>query len=827
MRIIEKLVRVITGANRKLKRLRFKAKEVIALESEFQKLTDEQLQAKTADFKKRLAAGETLDDLLVEAFATVREASRRVLGMMHFEEQIMGGIAMHKGMMAEMKTGEGKTLVATLPSYLNALTGDGVHIVTVNDYLAKRDADEMGQIHRFLGLTAGCILETLEDHQRKKVYANDIVYATNNQLGFDYLKDNMKYDKAQVCMRGLNYAIIDEADSVLIDEARTPLIISGPSDQSSDSAMWISDLVRHLTEADYEKDEKMRTVTLTEQGIEKVESLLRLEGVLTLEQTLYDVTNIELVHALNQALKAHTLFRRDIDYIVKDDKVYIIDEFTGRILDGRRYSDGLHQAIEAKENVEVQAENHTMASITFQRYFALYNKIAGMSGTCVGEAEEFAEIYKVSTIAIPTHRPMIRKDLDDEIYRTFNEKFDVIVREVKESHEKGQPVLVITGSIEASDVFSRGFAAAGLPHQILNARKHKEEAEIIADAGVPGAITIATNMAGRGTDIQLGGNLKSRLRRLRNNGLSEAEIEALRPGIEKEIAKAREVVINAGGLYVLGTERNESRRVDDQARGRAGRQGDVGKSKFFLSLEDNLIRIFGSSSKLDKWLLRFGLKEGEPITHPFVSRAIEKAQNAVEARNFDWRKNVFKYDHVLDEQRKMIYRYRNRFLNDIDIKEQMLSFVRYKADLVMHAYLGDEFDLHNLHQELMRLFGMDLQLQEILKGLDSNAAKEKVSSLVLDKFERLYEVHESSLKMILLKTIDDLWREHLYRLDALRQNTNLKAYAQKDPLNEYKKEAFIVFENLLETFRDNSISFFFHLGTEEVGLPDMLEDTLS
>lgn len=813
-KIFRKLIPDINA--RKLRQIEPLVKRILALEEEYKQLSKAQLQAKTQEFREQLAAGKTLDDILVHAYATVREASSRVLGMRHFREQLFGGIALHKGMIAQMKTGEGKTLAATLPSYLNALAGP-VHVVTVNDYLAKRDADETGQIHRFLGLTVDCILENLSDEQRQKVYACDIVYSTNNQLGFDYLKDNMKYSKEELCLRQLKYAIIDEADSVLIDEARTPLIISGASAQSEASYAWVSSLIAQLNEDDYEKDEKMRTVVLKESGIEKIENMLRLEGMLAINATLYDVNNIELVHNINQSLKAYTLFKRDIDYMVKDDKVYIIDEFTGRILEGRRYSDGLHQAIEAKEDVEIQMENHTQASITFQKFFALYDKIAGMSGTCMGESEEFREIYHVDVIAVPTHMPMIRHDLDDEVYRTFDEKFEAILKEIKDTHSKQQPILVITGSIEASEIFSQGFVKSGLKHQVLNAKYHKEEAEIIAEAGVPGAITIATNMAGRGTDIQLGGSLKGRLLKLKVQGLSDSEIEARRPEIEKEIKAMRKIVIQAGGLYVLGTERNESRRVDDQARGRSGRQGDIGKSKFFISLDDNLIRIFGSSQKLDKWLLRFGMKQGESITHPFITRAIAKAQHAVEIRNFDWRKNVFKYDQVLDEQRRMIYKYRNRFLDELDIEKQMENFVNFRLNSLIDFFnqqLQENVDqaLHNLHQEIFRLFGLELDLVQLS---DIASEKEKLmkylNKLIAQKFQKLVIVQGMHLKMILLKVIDDLWRDHLQMLDMLRQSVNLKAYAQKDPLVEYKKEAFVLFENLLNNFRDNSISFFFHL----------------
>ncbi len=778
---------------RKLAKFKVYVKKINDLEESFKNLTDSQLKAKTSEFKERIAQGASIDSLMVEAFAVVKEASRRILGLVHYDEQLLGGIALHKGFMAEMKTGEGKTLVATLPSYLNALSGRPVHIVTVNDYLAKRDSDEMGQIHSFLGLTVGCILDTLSNDERKAVYACDIVYATNNQLGFDYLRDNMKYSVNEISMRGLGYAIIDEADSVLIDEARTPLIISGESDNDTNHYSQVSEIVSKLDEVDYEKDEKMRSVILKESGIEKIEKFFLGKGLIN-NDGLYQSENVELVHEINQSLKAYFLFKKNIDYIVKNGKILIIDEFTGRVLQGRRYSDGLHQALEAKEKVEIESENITNASITFQKFFALYEKIAGMSGTCVAESEEFHEIYKVYTLAIPTHKKMIRKDLDDEVYRTFEEKFEAILKEVKEAHSKGQPILLITGSVELSDVFASRFKIHGLKHQVLNARMHKEEAEIIADAGCYGAITIATNMAGRGTDIQLGGNLKIRLMRLKNLGLSDAEVQAKKTEVMNDIKENKRKVIAAGGLYVLGTERNESRRVDDQARGRSGRQGDPGQSKFFISLEDDLMRVFGPSDNLSTWLKRLGMEYGEAIVHPFITKAISKAQGQVEARNFDSRKNVFKYDQVLDQQRKMIYSYRNKFLYGQQIIDQMKNFVEYEAEKILN---DSNASLEEISERIYNLFNLNLDFNVV--------SFDEGKKIIMQKFNELVEMSKNGLRMMLLTILDDLWKKHLHMLECLRQNVNLKAYAQKDPLNEYKKEGFVIFENLLEKFRIQSI----------------------
>ena len=817
MKFLKKIFRKIfkTENDKKVKALFKTVNKIEGFAENMASLSDSDLKNKTFEFKERISKGETLEDILPEAFAVVREAGKRVLNMYHYPVQLLGGIALHKGMMAEMKTGEGKTLVATLPAYLNALEGKGVHVVTVNDYLAKRDSDEMGQIFKFLGLSTSCILEGMQDFERKHAYSCDITYATNNQLGFDYLRDNMKMEESQLSMRGLNYAIIDEADSVCIDNARTPLIISGQSDQSVASCEWIDGIVRHLGPKHYEKDEKMKTVTLNDAGIEKIESIMRFEGVIGADETLYEHEHIEIVHSINQALKAHTLFTKDVDYMIKEGQVVLIDEFTGRVLDGRRYSDGLHQAIEAKEKVEIQSENKTLASITFQKFFTLYNKISGMSGTCMTEDEEFEEIYKVKVIEVPTHKTMKRVDHEDEIYRTFQEKLEAILAEIAQAHEKGQPVLVVTGSIEMSEIFSTAFRNAGFEHRVLNARHHKEEAFIIAEAGALGSISIATNMAGRGTDIQLGGSVKEKVKVLREQGLSEPEIAEKRKDIEKAVAKNKEKVLAAGGLYVLGTERNESRRVDNQARGRAGRQGDIGKSKFFLSLEDNLMRIFGSSDKLDKWLVRLGLKDGEPIIHPFVSRAIEKAQQAVEARNFDWRKNIFKYDQVLDEQRKMIYQYRMKFLKNQEIKDYLHMFVKAELEQLKEVCFSEsgEWMLSTLHEECIRLFALNIRFPEWQEeGLSQAQAGERLEKMIEEKFnENLSEESLETMRKVFLKTLDDLWQDHLSRLDHLRQSVSLKSYAQKDPLVEYKKEGFVMFEELLENFRENSISFYFHM----------------
>ncbi|MBV9151988.1 MAG: preprotein translocase subunit SecA, partial [Alphaproteobacteria bacterium] len=625
-------------------------------EAELEQLSDEALRAKTAEFKQRLEDGAELDDLIPEAFATVREAAKRTLGQRHFDVQLMGGVVLHRGMIAEMKTGEGKTLVATLPVYLNALTGNGVHVVTVNDYLAKRDAEWMGQIYRFLGMTVGCIVHELDDYERQQAYLCDVTYGTNNELGFDYLRDNMKFRLEEMVHRPFHYAIVDEVDSILIDEARTPLIISGPTEDNSELYIQVDKLIPALAEEDYEKDEKQRTVTLTEMGQEKMERLLREAGLLR-SGSLYDIHNVSLVHHVNQALRAHKLFALDTDYIAKDDKIVIIDEFTGRMMEGRRYSEGLHQALEAKEGVTVQNENQTLASITFQNYFRMYPKLAGMTGTAMTEAEEFGDIYRLEVIEIPTNEPCIRADNDDEVYRTTREKYDSVIEQIIECRQRQQPVLCGTVSIEKSEALSELLKKKKIPHQVLNARYHEQEAYIIAQAGHPGNVTIATNMAGRGTDIQLGGNLDMRLRTDLAGIDDPVERDRRATEIRAEIETAREVVRAAGGLFVIGSERHESRRIDNQLRGRSGRQGDPGASKFFVSLQDDLMRIFGSE-RMDSMLQRLGLKEGEAIIHPWVNKALAKAQQKVEARNYDIRKQLLKFDDVMNDQRKVVYEQR-------------------------------------------------------------------------------------------------------------------------------------------------------------------------
>ncbi|MED5575577.1 MAG: preprotein translocase subunit SecA, partial [Pseudomonadota bacterium] len=637
------LKKVFGSANdRMLARLKGEVDAINAFEPEVQKLSDEALKAQTDKFRERIKAGETLDKIMVEAFATVREAAIRTLGQRHFDVQLLGGMVLHQGKISEMRTGEGKTLVATLPVYLNALMGQGVHVVTVNDFLAQRDARWMGQVYEFLGLTVGCIIHGLDDSERREQYACDITYGTNNEFGFDYLRDNMKFSLDEMVQREFNFAIVDEVDSILIDEARTPLIISGPTEETTEMYIQVDKLIPKLVPEDYEKDEKQRSVTLTEQGSQRIEDLLEDSGILQ-SGSLYDVQNISIVHHANQALRAHTLFSRDTDYIVKDGKVVIIDEFTGRMMEGRRYSDGLHQALEAKEGVEVQTENQTLASITFQNYFRLYPKLAGMTGTAMTEAAEFAEIYSLEVVDMPTNRPMIRLDEDDEIYRTQTEKHNAILEQVAECHERGQPVLVGTVSIEKSEELSALLIKQKMKHEVLNARHHEREAHIIADAGMPGAITIATNMAGRGTDIQLGGNLEMRLWRELEGVTDEAEIERRTAEIAADIEEKRGIVKQSGGLYVLGTERHESRRIDNQLRGRSGRQGDPGASKFFLSLDDDLMRIFGSE-RMDGMLKKLGLEEGEAIVHSWINKALEKAQQKVEARNFDIRKQLLRFD---------------------------------------------------------------------------------------------------------------------------------------------------------------------------------------
>ena len=810
-----------TANDRYVKSLGPLVDQINELEPELEKLSDEQLRARTAEFKQRLADGADLDDLLVEAFATVREAAKRTLGQRHFDVQLMGGIVLHRGMIAEMKTGEGKTLVSTLPVYLNALVGKGVHVVTVNDYLAKRDAEWMGQIYQLLGLSVGCIVHELDDSERQQAYLCDVTYGTNNELGFDYLRDNMKFRLEDMVHRPFSYAIVDEVDSILIDEARTPLIISGPAEDSSELYMRVDKLIPELAETDYEKDEKQRTVTLTESGQEKMERLLREAGLLE-TGTLYDIHNVSLVHHGNQALRAHKLFARDTDYIVKDDKIVIIDEFTGRMMEGRRYSEGLHQALEAKEGVTVQNENQTLASITFQNYFRMYPKLAGMTGTAMTEAEEFGDIYRLEVIEIPTNEPCIRDDTDDEVYRSTREKYDAIVEQVLECRGRQQPVLLGTVSIEKSEALSEVFKQKKIPHNVLNARYHEQEAHIIAQAGRPGTVTIATNMAGRGTDIQLGGNLEMRLKSEVATIEDPGQRETRAAEIRAEIAAARELVRNAGGLFVIGSERHESRRIDNQLRGRSGRQGDPGASKFFVSLQDDLMRIFGSE-RMDSMLQRLGLKEGEAIIHPWVNKALAKAQQKVEARNYDIRKQLLKFDDVMNDQRKVVYDQRKEIMSASDVAETVAdmrneSITEMVAMAIPENSLPEQWDIEGLHAEGLRLLAIDLPVTDWAKeeGIDRDAVEERIVAAadrhMAEKTANYGpELMRMAEKSLLLQLLDQTWKDHLLSLDHLRQAINLRAYAQRDPLNEYKREAFDLFEEMLVNLRQQLTSVLSHV----------------
>jgi preprotein translocase subunit SecA len=810
-----------TANDRYVKSLGPLVEQINELEPELEKLSDEQLRARTPEFKQRLEDGAELDDLLVEAFATVREAAKRTLGQRHFDVQLMGGIVLHRGMISEMKTGEGKTLVATLPVYLNALTGKGVHVVTVNDYLAKRDAEWMGQIYGLLGLTVGCIVHELDDGERQQAYLCDVTYGTNNELGFDYLRDNMKFRLEDMVHRPFQYAIVDEVDSILIDEARTPLIISGPAEDSSELYMRVDKLIPHLAEEDYEKDEKQRTVTLTEAGQEKIEKLLREAGLLT-TGSLYDIHNVSLVHHGNQALRAHKLFARDTDYIVKDDKIVIIDEFTGRMMEGRRYSEGLHQALEAKESVTVQNENQTLASITFQNYFRMYPKLSGMTGTAMTEAEEFGDIYKLEVIEIPTNEPCIREDNDDEVYRSTREKYDAVVEQVLECQQRQQPVLLGTVSIEKSEALSEIFKKKKIPHNVLNARYHEQEAYIIAQAGRPGAVTIATNMAGRGTDIQLGGNLEMRLKIDLAEVEDAAERDRRAAEIRAEIEAAREVVRQAGGLFVIGSERHESRRIDNQLRGRSGRQGDPGASKFFVSLQDDLMRIFGSE-RMDSMLQRLGLKEGEAIIHPWVNKALAKAQQKVEARNYDIRKQLLKFDDVMNDQRKVVYEQRRDIMSADEVSETVADMrnetvTEMVAMAIPENSLPEQWDVAGLHAECLRLLAVDLPFADWAKeeGIASEAVEERIVAAADRKMAEKAanygpELLRMAEKSLLLQLLDQSWKDHLLSLDHLRQAINLRAYAQRDPLNEYKREAFDLFEEMLVNLRQQLTSVLSHV----------------
>jgi preprotein translocase subunit SecA len=803
-----------TSNDRSLKAYQQRVPRINAFETAIAALSDEALTAKTAEFRARIAGGATLDELLPEAFAVVREASRRVLGLRPFDVQLVGGMVLHDGKIAEMKTGEGKTLVATLPVYLNALGGRGVHVVTVNDYLATRDSGEMGRLYGFLGLTTGVIVHGLSDDQRRAAYACDVTYGTNNEFGFDYLRDNMKYRLEDMVQRPFSYAIVDEVDSILIDEARTPLIISGPAEDSSDLYRRVNAVVAELVNdtSTYEKDEKQKSVHMTEPGSETVEDMLREAGIIT-EGNLYDIFNVSVVHHVQQSLRAHTLFARDVDYIVRDDKVIIIDEFTGRMMEGRRYSEGLHQALEAKEFVTVQQENQTLASITFQNYFRLFPKLAGMTGTAMTEADEFAEIYKLSVVEIPTNVTVVRRDEDDEVYRTAGEKYQAVATLIEEARLRRQPVLVGTVSIEKSETLSEILKKRKIPHAVLNARFHEQEATIIAQAGAPGAVTIATNMAGRGTDIKLGGNLDMRLRQeadiLPDPAAREAKIAAIRA----EVADNHEKVKTSGGLFVIGTERHESRRIDNQLRGRSGRQGDPGASRFFLSLEDDLMRIFGSD-RMGGMLQRLGLKDGEAIVHPWINKALEKAQKKVEARNFDTRKNLLKYDDVMNDQRKEVYAQRREYMSAADVSETVASFRQELVEAMVarrvpEKAFAEQWETAELAADVKRVFNLDLPIEAWGReeGIEETGIRDRlqqaVDSAAASKAANFGpEIMRYIEKSLLLQMFDTVWKEHLLALDHLRQGIGLRAYGQRDPLNEYKAEAFALFNAMLDDLRE-------------------------
>ena len=817
--------RIFGSANdREIKRLQNIVAEINLVEPKFEKFSDENLQKQTNKLAERFKAGETLEALTVDAFATVREAAKRTLGQRHYDVQLLGGLVLHEGRISEMRTGEGKTLVATLPVYLNALAKKGVHVVTVNDYLARRDAEWMGQVYEFLGLTVGCIVQGMDDDERKISYNSDVTYGTNNEFGFDYLRDNMKFQIEEMVQRDFNYAIVDEVDNIFVDEARTPLIISGPAEDAAELYAKVDKVIPLLGPEDFEKDEKQRTVTLTESGTERIERTLAEMGMLE-GTSLYDITNVSLVHHVQQALRAHTLFRKDTDYIVKDDAIMIIDEFTGRMMEGRRFSEGLHQALEAKESVTVQNENQTLASITFQNYFRLYPKLAGMTGTAMTEASEFAEIYGLEVVEIPTNVVQVRDDEDDEIYRTSEEKYNAILEEIKTSQANKQPVLVGTVSIEKSEYLAELLRKNKITHNVLNARFHEQEAHIIAQAGQPGAVTIATNMAGRGTDIQLGGNVEmlveQQLSKLSDSNRKN-QTEKLRIKVEAEIAEARKIVIEAGGLYVIGTERHEARRIDNQLRGRSGRQGDPGRSKFYLSLEDDLMRIFGSE-RIDGMLRKLGLEQGEAIIHPWINKALEKAQKKVEERNYEIRKNLLKFDDVMNDQRKVIYEQRKELMTTEDVSETVTEMREQAIEdsvrrCIPEKAYAEQWDIKRLGEDLIRLCNLDLPIrewaaeegiadEELCQRITSAAAK-KMAAKTANYGPELMRLAEKSL---LLQLLDQSWKEHLLALDHLRQGIGLRAYGQKDPLNEYKREAFDMFEEMLDNLRETVTSVMCHL----------------
>ena len=805
--------------DRELKRIQPLVDRINTLEPRFRSMSDAELQAMTPRFKERLERGEPLDDLLPEAFATVREAARRVLDMRPFDVQLIGGVVLHEGKIAEMKTGEGKTLVATLPVYLNALTGRGVHVVTVNDYLARRDAEWMGTVYRFLGMSVGVVVHGLSDPERREAYAADITYGTNNEFGFDYLRDNMKFRLEDYVQREFHYAIVDEVDSILIDEARTPLIISGPSEDSTEKYYVIDKIIPHLKRAtkedgsdgDYTVDEKIKQVILTEQGVNKVERLLGIDN-------LYDPRQIETLHHVNQALRAHVLFKRDVDYVVKEGKVLIVDEFTGRLMPGRRWSDGLHQAIEAKEGVKIESENQTLATVTFQNYFRMYEKLAGMTGTADTEAVEFKQIYKLDVVVVPTNKPMIRVDHGDVVYRSKREKFEAVVGEIKECHSRGQPVLVGTISIEDSEKLSRILKRQGVPHHVLNAKHHDREAEIVAQAGRKGAVTISTNMAGRGTDIMLGGNPVFLAR-------AEADPDEDPEGYQRALEKYREIcarekeeVIAAGGLHIIGTERHESRRIDNQLRGRSGRQGDPGSSRFYVSLEDDLMRIFGSD-RISGLLQKLGLEEGEDIQHPWITKAIENAQKKVEAHNFDIRKHLLEYDDVMNKQREAIYRWRREVLGAEDLTDEIREMAASVAEELVEARCPpdqppDQWEIQSLRELLFKQFHVQLtETDDELRAMKEKLA-EHVRRVVLERYERKLEEFGPDMaqrlqKYILLQSIDAHWKDHLLSMDHLKEGVGLRGYAQENPLVVYKKEGFELFMTMRDRIEEDVLQKLF------------------
>lgn len=822
-----------TANDRIIKKFHKEVHKINQLEEGLQSLTDEELREKTKQFKQKLEDGQTLDDITYEAFAVVREAAKRSIGQRHYDVQLIGGLILHRGMITEMRTGEGKTLVSTLALYLNALSGKGVHLVTVNDYLAKRDSEWMGQVFRFLGLSVGCVIGQMGDANRKEAYNCDITYATNNEMGFDYLRDNMKFTQESRVQRPFNFAVIDEVDSILIDEARTPLIISGPVDTSTDLHGKINKLILNLNKGDYEIDEKAKSVTLTEDGINKMELMLAEHSLIAQHSSLYDFDNLNLVHYINQSLRAHFIFAKDVDYLIQDRKVLIIDEFTGRVMDGRRYSDGLHQALEAKENVPIQSENQTLASVTFQNYFRMYPKLSGMTGTAMTEAGELKDIYNLDVVSVPTHNKITRIDYDDIIYGTKVEKYAALIDLIKDCYERGQPVLVGTISIEKSEEISKELTRNKIHHNVLNAKMHEREAYVIAQAGRFKAVTIATNMAGRGTDIMLGGNpemIAEDLSESLNETQKQLEIER----IKQEVKVEKEKVLATGGLYVIGTERHESRRIDNQLRGRSGRQGDPGQTKFFLSLEDDLMRIF-ASDRISGVLRTLGLKDGEAIYHPMISRSLEKAQQKVEAHNYEIRKNLLKFDDVMNDQRKIVYEQRNEIISSEDVSAFVSSMGNHLCSNIVQKYitpnsLREDWQIEELSAEIHRKLALEFSIEE-LSAIEG--AEEEISSILCDKVKALYEnkisdygqdLMKSASKYLLLTTLDQVWKEHLHNLDYLRQGISLRAYGQKDPLNEYKREAFGLFEGMLDYLRELFIQriCYLHIDTEHVNRQAMI-----